>query len=52
MFGGKEHTVTAIRRNDDSIDYYHFRKVQKPMLQKLKKFHLCEELLHLLNLLA
>ena len=26
MFGGKEHTVTAIRRNDDSIDYYHFKK--------------------------
>ncbi|KUF34882.1 MULTISPECIES: DUF1385 domain-containing protein [Lysinibacillus] len=37
MFGGKEHTVTAIRRNDDSIDYYHFKKVQKPILQKLKK---------------
>jgi len=37
MFGGKEHTITAIRRNDDSIDYYHFKKVQKPILQKLKK---------------
>ena len=37
MFGGKEHTVTAIRRNDDSIDYYHYKKVQKPVLQKLKK---------------
>ncbi|KOS69754.1 membrane protein [Lysinibacillus contaminans] len=37
MFGGKEHTVTAIRRNDDSIDYYHYKKVQKPILQKLKK---------------
>ena len=37
MFGGKEHTITAIRRNDDSIDYYHYKKVQKPILQKLKK---------------
>lgn len=37
MFGGKEHTVTAIRRNDDSIDFYHYKKVQKPILQKLKK---------------
>lgn len=37
MFGGKEHTVTAIRRNDDSIDFYHYKKVQKPVLQKLKK---------------
>ena len=37
MFGGKEHTVTAIRRNDDSIDYYHYKKEQKPVLQKLKK---------------
>nr|WP_036131513.1 DUF1385 domain-containing protein [Lysinibacillus sphaericus] len=37
MFGGKEHTITAIRRNDESIDYYHYKKVQKPILQKLKK---------------
>ncbi|POZ55878.1 hypothetical protein LYSIN_00661 [Lysinibacillus sphaericus] len=37
MFGGKEHTITAIRRNDDSIDYYHYKKIQKPILQKLKK---------------
>ena len=37
MFGGKEHTITAIRRNDDSIDYYHYKKVQNPILQKLKK---------------
>lgn len=40
MFGGKEHTITAIRRNDDSIDYYHFKKVQNPILQKLKKIPL------------
>ncbi|MEG0260846.1 MAG: DUF1385 domain-containing protein [Lysinibacillus sp.] len=37
MFGGKEHTITAIRRNDDSIDYFHYKKVQKPFFQKLKK---------------
>ncbi|TDY04452.1 UNVERIFIED_CONTAM: uncharacterized protein YqhQ [Lysinibacillus xylanilyticus] len=40
MFGGKEHTITAIRRNDDSIDYYHYKKVQNPILQKLKKIPL------------
>lgn len=37
MFGGKEHTVTAIRRNDDSIDYFHVKKEKKPIFQKLKK---------------
>lgn len=37
MFGGKEHTVSAIRRNDQSIDYYYAKKVQKPFMQKLKK---------------
>lgn len=37
MFGGKDHTITAIRRNDESIDYYHLQKKKKPALQKLKK---------------
>lgn len=37
MFGGKKHTVTAIRRNDDSVDYYHYEKPVRPALQKLKK---------------
>ena len=37
MFGGKDHTVTAIRRNDDSIDYYYAKKTKKPINQKLKK---------------
>ena len=37
MFGGKDHTVTAIRRNDDSIEYYYAKKEKKPLLQKLKK---------------
>lgn len=37
MFAGKEHMVTAIRRNDNSIDYFHVEKKKKPLYQKLKK---------------
>lgn len=37
MFGGKDHTVTAIRRLDKSIDYYHLPREKKPLFQKLKK---------------
>lgn len=37
MFAGKDHMITAIRRNDDSIDYFHVLKEKKPILQKLKK---------------
>ncbi|XNQ09143.1 DUF1385 domain-containing protein [Lysinibacillus sp. 3P01SB] len=37
MFAGQDHMVTAIRRNDDSIDYYHLKKKKKPIFQKLKK---------------
>lgn len=37
MFGGKEHTVAAIRRNDESIEYYYAKKPKKPLFQKLKK---------------
>lgn len=37
MFGGKEHTVTAIRRKDDSIDYFHLPKEKNPTMMKLKK---------------
>ena len=37
MFAGKDHMVTAIRRNDDSIDYFHVKKEKKPIYQKLKK---------------
>ncbi len=37
MFGGKDHTVTAIRRNDDSIEYFYAKKEKKPFFQKLKK---------------
>ncbi len=37
MFTGQDHMVTAIRRNDDSIDYFHVKKEKKPIYQKLKK---------------
>lgn len=29
--------VTAVRRNDNSIDYFHLKKEKKPIFQKLKK---------------
>lgn len=37
MFGGKHHTVTAIRRKDQSIDFFHLPKKTRPVLQRLKK---------------
>ena len=37
MFGGKDHTVTAIRRKDDSIDYFHLPKEKNNVRVKLKK---------------
>ncbi|KXH87584.1 DUF1385 domain-containing protein [Sporosarcina sp. HYO08] len=37
MFGGKDHTVTAIRRKDDSIEYFHLRKEKNELRTKLKK---------------
>ncbi|MDQ0175151.1 DUF1385 domain-containing protein [Bacillus chungangensis] len=37
MFGGRTQTVTAIRRKDQSIEYYHLPRKQRPFLQKLKK---------------
>ena len=37
MFGGKEHTVTAIRRKDDSIDYYHLPKEKNPTMNEIEK---------------
>ncbi|WP_404403754.1 DUF1385 domain-containing protein [Jeotgalibacillus malaysiensis] len=37
MFGGKRHTVTAIRRKDDSIEYFDLPRKQNPTFQKLKK---------------
>ncbi|MBM7604607.1 uncharacterized protein YqhQ [Metabacillus crassostreae] len=37
MFGGKHHYVTAIRRNDESIDYFHVPRKKQNALSKLKK---------------
>ncbi|HYK75026.1 MAG TPA: DUF1385 domain-containing protein, partial [Pseudoneobacillus sp.] len=37
MFGGKHHTVTAIRRKDKSIDYYHLPRESKPLFTSIKK---------------
>ncbi len=37
MFAGQDHMVTAVRRNDDTIDYFHIKKEKKPIYQKLKK---------------
>jgi uncharacterized protein YqhQ len=37
MFGGKHHYVTAIRRKDDSVDYFHVPRKANPYLTTLKK---------------
>ncbi|WP_409301623.1 DUF1385 domain-containing protein [Peribacillus sp. SCS-155] len=37
MFGGKHHTVTAVRRKDTSIEYFRVRRGYNPLLGKLKK---------------
>lgn len=37
MMGSKEHTVSAIRRNDNSIEYFYVERKKNPKLQKLKK---------------
>ncbi|MHA6259515.1 DUF1385 domain-containing protein [Sporosarcina sp. CAU 1771] len=37
MFAGKENTITAIRRKDDTIDYFHLPKEQNTTRMKLKK---------------
>ncbi|MFJ7828759.1 DUF1385 domain-containing protein [Peribacillus sp. NPDC097264] len=37
MFGGKHHTVTAVRRKDSTIVYYHLPRESKPVMNRLKK---------------
>lgn len=37
MFGGKKNTVTAIRRKDGSIEYYHVPRTPQPILSSIKK---------------
>lgn len=38
MFGGKHHTVTAVRRKDSTIVYYHLPRESKPVVNRLKKY--------------
>lgn len=37
MFGGKHHYVTAIRRKDQSVEYFHLPRKSNPSLTSLKK---------------
>ncbi|MFS0764922.1 DUF1385 domain-containing protein [Peribacillus phoenicis] len=37
MFGGKHHTVTAVRRKDSTIVYYHLPRESKPVVNSLKR---------------
>ncbi|KOO43954.1 DUF1385 domain-containing protein [Priestia koreensis] len=37
MFGGKRSLVTAIRRKDQTIEYFHSKRKSSPFLTKLKK---------------
>lgn len=37
MFGGKHHTVTAVRRKDSTIAYYHLPRESKPAVMLMKK---------------
>lgn len=37
MFGGKHHYITAIRRKDQTIDYFHLPRKHNQKLAKLKK---------------
>ncbi|PPA71385.1 DUF1385 domain-containing protein [Jeotgalibacillus proteolyticus] len=37
MFGGRRHTVTAIRRKDQSIEYFHLPRKTNQSFQKMKK---------------
>ncbi len=37
MFGGREYTVTAVRRKDKSIEFYRLPRVRNKVLSTLKK---------------
>lgn len=37
MFGGKHHYVTAVRRKDNSIEYFHLQRKSNPTFTLLKK---------------
>lgn len=49
MMGGGQHTVSAIRRNDGSIEYYYAKRVKKPFYQKLKKIPLVRGIVALIE---
>lgn len=49
MFGGRRVTVTAIRRKDQSIEYFHEEKKQNPTIQKLKKVPLLRGIVGLIE---
>ncbi|MTH52370.1 DUF1385 domain-containing protein [Bacillus mangrovi] len=37
MFGGRNHYVTAVRRTDQSIEFFHLPRKANPVLSKIKK---------------
>lgn len=49
MMAGGEHTVSAIRRNDGSIEYYYAKREKKPIYQKMKKIPLIRGIIALLE---
>lgn len=49
MFGGKKVIVTAIRRKDNSIEYFHEEKKQNRFLQPLKKIPLIRGIVGLIE---
>lgn len=49
MFGGKKVIVTAIRRKDNSIEYFHEEKKQNRFLQPLKKVPLLRGIVGLIE---
>ena len=49
MFGGKKDTVTAIRRKDDTIEYFHVPREEHPVRQKLKKIPLIRGIVALIE---
>lgn len=49
MFGGKHHSVTAIRRKDQSIEFFHLPRKQNPALQKFKKIPFLRGIFAIIN---
>jgi uncharacterized protein YqhQ len=49
MFGGKHHTVTAVRRKDSTIVYYHLPRESKPVVNRLKKIPFLRGILSLIQ---